>query len=66
MLPWIVAGILYLSLAYACGRYAAKYAAQRGRSKTSWFVLGTLFYPFLVLSGARPASARQRWTQDDS
>jgi hypothetical protein len=64
MLPWIIAGIiLYLSLAYACGRYTAKYATLRGRSKTFWFVLGALFYPFVVLSGARPALAHPSWTQ---
>jgi hypothetical protein len=48
MLPWIVAGILYLSLAYLCGRYTANYAAQRGRSKTFWFVLGALFWPLIL------------------
>jgi hypothetical protein len=46
MLAVIIAAILYLSLIYVCGRYTAKYAALRGRSKTAWFVLGGLFYPF--------------------
>jgi len=59
MSAWIIAGILYLSLAYACGRYTARYAALSGRSKAFWFVLGALFYPFLVLSGARPALGRR-------
>jgi hypothetical protein len=46
MLPLIIAAVLYLSLGYVCGRYTAKYAAQRGRSETVWFVLGGILYPF--------------------
>jgi hypothetical protein len=46
MLALIIAATLYLSLMYVCGRYTAKYAALRGRSRTAWFVLGGLFYPF--------------------
>jgi hypothetical protein len=48
MLPWIVAGITYLSLAYLCGRYVANYAALRGHSKTFWFVLGVAFCPLIL------------------
>jgi len=36
----IIAGMPYLSLAYAFGRYAAKYAALRGRSKNLLIHLG--------------------------
>jgi hypothetical protein len=52
MFPLIVAAVLYLSLVYVCGRYTAKYAAQRGRSEATWFVLGGLFYPlpYIVLA----------------
>ena len=52
MVPVIIAIILYLSLLYACGRYTANYAAQRGRSEVLWLVLGGLFYPvpYLVLA----------------
>jgi ABC-type uncharacterized transport system YnjBCD permease subunit len=46
VLPVIIAAILYLSLMYVCGRYTAKYAAQRGRSEAVWFVWGCLLYPF--------------------
>jgi len=46
MFPLIIAAILYLSLLYVCGRYTARYAAQRGRSVAIWFVLGGLLYPF--------------------
>jgi hypothetical protein len=45
MFALIIAVILYSTLLYVCGRYTARYAAQRGRSKTPWFVLGSLFYP---------------------
>jgi hypothetical protein len=45
MFASIIAGILYSTLLYVCGRYTARYAAQRGRSRTPWFVLGSLFYP---------------------
>jgi ABC-type uncharacterized transport system YnjBCD permease subunit len=52
MLPVIVAAILYLSLLCLCGRYTAKYAAQRGRSQTAWFIWGGLLYPlpYIVLA----------------
>jgi hypothetical protein len=51
MLALILAAILYLSLMVVCGRYTAKYAALRQRSKAAWFVWGALFYPlpYLVL-----------------
>jgi uncharacterized membrane protein YhdT len=41
----IIAAMLYCTLLYVCGRYTARYAVQRGRAKTPWFVLGCLFYP---------------------
>ena len=52
MFPLIIAMILYSTLIYVCGRYTAKYAALRGRSKPFWFVMGCLFYPLpsLVLA----------------
>lgn len=53
MFPVIIAAILYLSLAYVCGRYTAKYAAERGRSEAIWFVLGGLLpfpFPCIVLA----------------
>lgn len=48
----IIAAILYLTLMLTCGRYTARFAAQRGRSKATWFLLGALFYPvpYLVLA----------------
>jgi hypothetical protein len=45
MFPLIVAAMLYLSLIWVCGRYTAKYAAERGRSKAVWFIWGGLLYP---------------------
>ena len=45
MFPLIVAVMLYLSLIWVCGRYTAKYAEERGRSKAVWFIWGGLLYP---------------------
>ena len=45
MFPLIVAAMLYLSLIWVCGRYTAKYAGERGRSKAVWFIWGGLLYP---------------------
>ena len=50
MLALIIAAMLYATLLYVCGSYTARYAAQRGRSKTPWFVLGSLFYPLPYLA----------------
>jgi hypothetical protein len=52
MFALIIAAVLYLTLFYALGRYTAKYAAQRGRSKALWFLLGAVSYPipYLVLA----------------
>jgi hypothetical protein len=59
MLPLIVAAILYLSLMCACGRYTAKYAAQRGRSEAAWFIWGGLFYPLPYIALALLPPARK-------
>jgi hypothetical protein len=45
MFPLIVAMILYLSLVFACGRFTANYAEQRGCSRIAWFIWGGLFFP---------------------
>ena len=50
MLALIIAAMLYATLLYVCGRYTANYAALRGRSKTTWFILGGLFYPVPYLA----------------
>ena len=52
MLAVIIAAILYASLIYVCGRHTARYAALRGRSAATWFILGGLFYPlpYIVLA----------------
>jgi len=52
MLPLIVTAFLYLSLLCVCGRYTASYAAQKGRSRTAWFIWGALFYPLPYLAFA--------------
>ena len=52
MFAVILAVTLYLTLMVLCGRYTAKFASQRGRSKVAWFIVGALFYPlpYLVLA----------------
>jgi hypothetical protein len=52
MFAVIIAAILYLSLMWVCGRYTARYAAQKGRSETVWFIVGSLLYPlpYIVLA----------------
>ncbi|MBR0696331.1 hypothetical protein [Bradyrhizobium lablabi] len=45
MFPVIIAAILYLILLGLCGRHTAKYAAQKGRSQTAWFIWGSLLFP---------------------
>jgi MFS family permease len=45
MLAAIVFIALTLSMMFLCGRLTAKHAAQRGRSRSAWFVLGSLFFP---------------------
>lgn len=45
MIATILALALYATLLCVCGRFTAIYAAQRGRSRAFWFVLGCLFYP---------------------
>ena len=55
MFSWIIfIAILLLAVAFLCGRFTANYAAERGRSKRAWFLLGSLFFllfpvPWMVL-----------------
>jgi hypothetical protein len=30
---------------FLCGRYTAKFAARKRRSKVAWFLLGSLLFP---------------------
>ena len=46
MLVWTIVTIAILAAAFPSGRFTAKYAAARGRSERTWFVLGALFFPF--------------------
>ena len=41
---------LVLALMFWCGRLTAKYAAQKGRSKSAWFVWGALLFPLFPLA----------------
>jgi hypothetical protein len=48
-LGWIVLAIVIIGLMVECGRITANYAAHRGRSWRTWFVLGALFSPLFPL-----------------
>ena len=50
MLASIVLVTLILAMMFWCGRFTAKHAAHRGRSKSAWFVWGALLFPFFPLS----------------
>ena len=51
VLGCIVFAIVISGLMLECGRVTANYAAHRGRSWRTWFVMGALFSPlFPVLS----------------
>jgi hypothetical protein len=49
VLGWIVLTIVIIGLMIECGRITANYAAYRGRSWRTWFVLGALFSPLFPL-----------------
>jgi len=49
VLAWIILAIVVVALIVECGRITAKYAAQKGRSWRTWFVLGALFSPLFPL-----------------
>jgi hypothetical protein len=48
MLPWIV--FITAVAAILSGRFTAKYAAQRGRSERTWFLVGALLFPLFPVS----------------
>ncbi len=45
MLAWIIFNVIIVAVMVWCGRFTAKYAVQRGRSRRRWFLLGALFFP---------------------
>jgi hypothetical protein len=49
MLASIVFVTLILAMMFLCGRFTAKHAAHRGRSKSAWFVWGALLFPLFPL-----------------
>jgi hypothetical protein len=65
MLASIIFNVVIIAVMVWCGRFTAKYAVQRGRSRRSWFLLGALFFPIpsIVLAllpprGDLPSPAR--------
>ena len=50
MFSWIIfVSIPLLAVAFLCGRFTAKYAAARGRSERTWFLLGALLFPLFPI-----------------
>jgi peptidoglycan/LPS O-acetylase OafA/YrhL len=49
VLACIVFAIVIVALVLECGRITANYAAHRGRSWRTWFVLGALSFPLFPL-----------------
>jgi hypothetical protein len=45
MLASIIFVTVVVALMFWCGRLTAKLAAQRGRSRGAWFLLGSVFFP---------------------
>ncbi len=45
MLASIVFCLVVIGLMFWCGRVTANFAAERGRSKRTWFLWGALFFP---------------------
>jgi len=45
MLASIMFSLVIIGLMVWCGRVTANFAAERGRSRRIWFVLGALFFP---------------------
>lgn len=46
------------------GRFTAEYAAQRGRSRHAWFLVGSLFFPLFpipwMILGLLPARSQEK------
>jgi hypothetical protein len=50
MLSWIIfITVPVVAVAFLTGRFTAKYAAQRGRSKRLWFLFGALLFPLFPI-----------------
>jgi hypothetical protein len=45
MLASIIFDLVILAVMVWCGRFTAKYAVEKGRSRRRWFLLGALFFP---------------------
>lgn len=60
MLVSIIFASLVLAVMFLCGRCTAKFAAERGRSKGAWFLLGFLFFPVPSIALALLPKAKRR------
>ena len=46
---WIVVIIALLATMAWSGRFTARYATERGRSKRAWFILGAFLFPLFPI-----------------
>jgi len=59
MLAAIIFDVVIVAVMVWCGRFTARYAEQRGRSRRPWFLLGALFFPIpSIVLGAFAAPRR--------
>ena len=49
-----------VALMVLCGRWIAKFAAQRGRSNSAWFLWGALFFPLFPVPTIIPVLLPRR------
>jgi MFS family permease len=62
MLASIIFYAVIVAVMVWCGRFTAKYAERKGRSRRPWFLLGALFFPIpsivlaLLPTRGRPAA----------
>jgi hypothetical protein len=62
MLAAIIFDVVIVAVMVWCGRFTARYAEQRGRSRRPWFLLGALFFPIpsIVLALLPPRGGPRR------
>jgi MFS family permease len=63
MLAAIIFDVVIVAVMVWCGRFTARYAEQRGRSRRPWFLLGALFFPIpsIVLALLPPRGDLTLW-----
>ena len=50
MFSWVIfITVPVLAAAFLSGRFTAQYAAERGRSRRAWFLLGAVCFPLFPI-----------------